>query len=139
MNILAHIKEDFKKVQTDEKSLRKFGVLVGAIFVVIAFFFGHALSWIGWFGVLLVLFGAFRPKLLLFPYRAWMMLAVVMGFFMSRILLVVLYYFAILPIGILKRIFGNDPFVRSLKEERKTYWTVPEKGAFSKEDLEHLY
>lgn len=139
MNILLHIKEDFKKVQTDEKSLRKFGVLVGAILVAIAFFSGRDLLWIGLLGVLLVAFGVFRAQTLLFPYRAWMMLAVVMGFFMSRILLVVLYYFAILPIGILKRIFGDDPLDRSSKEEEKTYWAVPEKDVFSKEDFEHLY
>lgn len=139
MNIFIHIKEDFKKVQTDEKSLRKFGVLVGAIFIAIAFFSERDLLWVGWLGVLLVVFGVFRAQVLLFPYRAWMMLAVAMGFFMSRILLVVLYYFAILPIGILKRIFGDDPLGRSSKKEGKTYWTAPEKGVFSKEDFEHLY
>lgn len=137
--VISHIKNDFRKVETDEKSLKKFGIVVGVIFVIIAAFSTRDLIWIGLPGAILIILGVFRPYSLYYPYLAWMMIAVIMGFFMTRILLVVLYYFAILPIGLLKRVFGESQFFRSFDKEVRTYWIAPEKGVFSKEDLEHLY
>ena len=117
--------QDSSKVSI--KELRQFGVIMG-VFIVL--FFGLLIPWIWglsfstwpWIiasvfaGVALVLPVVLKPI-----YSVWMKLAHVLGWINTRLLLSLVFYLIILPIGVILRLSGKDPMHRKLDPELQTY------------------
>lgn len=122
MNWIKEVKSDIRAVKTDRKELVKFGLVVGPIFIVLAFLFGRHTAILLTVGSTLVLGGLISPKILRFPYIGWMSFAVILGFFVFRILLVVLYFAVIMPMGLIGRIFRGDFLSKSFKHKKESYW-----------------
>jgi hypothetical protein len=106
--------------------LRRFGLLVGGAFLVLAAvsrWRGHTLPplVLGALGGALVVPAVLAPRLLAPVERGWMRGAAVLGEVNSRILLTVLFYLVIAPIGfVLRRI--RDPLDRSLRDPARSTW-----------------
>ena len=106
---------------------REFGLIVGGIFTLLGLWwlyrgrFPLAVSIILPLGLLLVLLGLIFPRALVYPNKLWMMLASVLGFVSTRIILGIVFFFMVTPIGMVKRLFGWDPLARR-GQPRETYW-----------------
>ena len=93
---------------------RKFGIQVGLAFLAIAAFVWWrgrtgAAPWLGGIGALLVAAGLVIPGLLGPVYRAWMGLALLLSRVTTPILMAIIYFLVITPIGLLLRALGRDP------------------------------
>lgn len=55
-------------------------------------------------------------------YKAWMSLAMVLGFMMSTLILSLIFYLVITPVGFLMRLTGHDPLVKSFRKGGTSYW-----------------
>jgi hypothetical protein len=55
-------------------------------------------------------------------YRGWMFSVMPVGWVVSHLLLILIYYLLLTPIGITMRIVGYDPMKRKLDKDRETYW-----------------
>ena len=97
---------------------REFGLLVGGILAALgawwlyreklpALRFGFLAA-----GTLLVLVGALYPRALGPLYRAWMALAEALSRVVTTIVLGIVYYLVVTPIGLVKRLRGWDPLER---------------------------
>ena len=111
----------------DRKGLRDFGLLTGALFAGI---FGLLLPWrFGWswplwpWLILAVLGGlALVAPLALNPvYKVWMRFGLVMGAIMSRLILGIVFFLVVTPLGLLMRALGKDPMRRSFDREAASY------------------
>ena len=49
------------------------------------------------------------------------------GFAVSQVVLVLVYYVVLTPIGLIMRLFGYDPLMRRFDAEAKSYWTPRDK------------
>lgn len=56
-------------------------------------------------------------------YLAWMYAAFPIGWTISHLALVVIYYAVLTPTGIIARLAGHDPLHRRLDRDASTYWT----------------
>ena len=54
-------------------------------------------------------------------HRAWMTLAGVLGYVNSRILLTIMFYVVLTPLGLMMRLTGSDPLERR-KGNEPSYW-----------------
>jgi hypothetical protein len=106
--------------------LRKFGLTVGGAFAIlgtISWWRGHEIPprvlWT--LGVLLVVPGLVAPTILAPVERAWMRFAAVLAYVNTRILLTVLFYLVMLPIGLIRRI-TQDPLDRKLGDGSTSNW-----------------
>jgi Saxitoxin biosynthesis operon protein SxtJ len=63
-------------------------------------------------GSLLVVLGVVWPRLLVVPNRAWMALAAVLSYVSTRVILAVVFFLIVTPIGLIKRAMGWDPLHR---------------------------
>jgi len=115
------------KKQLDIKELRNFGLVTGSI---IALLFGLLLPWLfdrslpGWpwiISAILILWALVIPQTLKPVYRIWMAIGHVLGWINSRIILTVMFYIIILPVGIIMRLAGKDPMARKTNSLQKTY------------------
>jgi hypothetical protein len=112
----------------DEKELRKFGLMTGAIFIALfAFFFPWVFDmtsmpmWPWILAGLLWLPALFMPSVLRPVYTTWMRIGHVLGWVNTRIILGVLFYVMILPMGLIMRLFGKDPMTRKRDETVSSY------------------
>jgi hypothetical protein len=110
---------------------REFGLLVGAILGGLGAWwtfrekFAAVRPWFLGVGALLVILGALRPGLLVLPYKAWMGLAERLARVVTTIILAIVFYFVVTPIGVWKRLRGWDPLERrkvAATATRTSYW-----------------
>src|ERR1044071_7498941 len=106
---------------------REFGLIVGGVFVLLSLWwlyrgkFATAAYVLSAAGSALVLFGLVFPRLLTVPRRFWMKLAEGMSYISSRIVLALVFFLVLTPIGLVKRAMGWDPLQRRSKA-RDTFW-----------------
>ena len=97
---------------------REFGLLVGVVFALLGSWwlyrgkFGNAAHVLLPLGALLVFFGLIWPRALLWPNRAWMSLAAGLSFVTTRMILGLVFFLVVTPIGVVKRLMGWDPLGR---------------------------
>lgn len=116
----------------DAAEMRKFGVVVMAGMAIIGAVFHFGLDnavvargcWIA--GAVLGLPALTGTALGLPGYWLWMGIAFVMGNIMSRVLLSLIFFLLVTPMGILRKALGNDPL--SLKKETTDSYWVDVKG-----------
>ena len=106
---------------------REFGLIVGGVFVLLGSwwlfrgkFFNAAYVFIT-LGAALVLFGVVLPRLLVVPRKLWMKLAEAMAYVSSRIILAIVFFLVLTPIGVVKRAMGWDPLQRR-SGSRDSFW-----------------
>jgi hypothetical protein len=106
---------------------REFGLLVGGVFILLGGWwlfrgkFAGVVPIVFSLGLLLVLFGSLFPRALIYPNRAWMLLAEALGFVSTRLVLGIVFFLIITPIGVVKRLFGWDPLGRRAASA-SSYW-----------------
>src|SRR5437867_1674606 len=99
------------------KELRQFGLLVGAVFTVIGLwpliFRGEPLRlWAIGIGGLLIACGGVVPSLLAPVHTGWMWVGHILGWINTRILLGIVFYGLVTPIGLIFRLMGKDTMRR---------------------------
>lgn len=108
------------------KQLRSFGLTVGGIFAGIGFWplvvHGSSIRlWAVIIGGLLLLPAIMYPRSLSLIYKGWMALGEILGWVNTRIILGVVFYLVVTPIGIVRRLMGNDPMGRLTRPDQKSY------------------
>ena len=106
---------------------KEFGLIVGGVFVLLGAwwlyrgkFFNAAYVFIC-LGLVLVVFGVVAPRLLIVPRKLWMKLAEGLSYVSSRIILAIVFFLVLTPIGVIKRALGWDPLQRR-SGSRDSFW-----------------
>ena len=108
---------------------REFGLIVGGVFVLLGgwWFYRGKLTNVAYvfvpLGSALILLGMVWPRALIYPNKAWMKLAEMLSFVMTRLILGVVFFLIVTPIGVIKRLFGWDPLSRR-RGRSASYWTT---------------
>ena len=112
--------------QDKKKQLRHFGLIVGGIFAVIGlwpvlFRAQGPRLWALALAVALVVPALVLPRSLTYVHRGWMAAGEALGWINTRIILSVIFYALVTPMGILMRRFGGDPLHRRFEPDATTY------------------
>ena len=105
---------------------RSFGLLVGGIFALIglwpALFRGQSPRlWAILLAGLLILPAAFAPRSLASVHRIWMAASEFLAWINTRIILGVVFYTLLTPLGLAMRLLGKDPLSRKFEPDGDTY------------------
>ena len=135
--------EEIKNIKSDKKECRKFGLSVGTVLiliaVVLAFLEKGSFVYFGSIGGVLIISGIIAPVLLQPIQKIWMMLAVLLGFIMTRLILFLLYYLILTPIGLIARIFGKDFLDLKYDKNQASYWNIREPKEYERLDTERQF
>ena len=135
MNIIEDIKSEIRSAKR-EPSSRDLTVLALLFLAIGAAMGGSQLFWkgtaAGWYwiiaGAVLCLFRLITP-LFRSIYRSWLAFSVILGYFVSRILLTIIFFIVITPMAVIFRIIGKDPMERKLDPKAGSYWLRKEPEA----------
>jgi hypothetical protein len=112
----------------DNKGLRKFGMTTGSIIVLLfAVFFPWVFdaetmpAWPWILATLLWIPAILIPSALRPIYTGWMKVGHAIGWVNTRIILGLLFYAVVLPMGLVMRLFGKDPMARKFDESISSY------------------
>jgi hypothetical protein len=113
-------------VRPDGRALRRFGLTLGTVFVLLGLWpalrhHAHPRVALTALGGSLAVLGALVPMLLLYPHRAWMSLGSLLGAINTRIILVVFFYVLITPLALVMKLLKRDAMRRRYDPNATTY------------------
>jgi hypothetical protein len=124
------------------RTLTSFALIVSTGFILIA-----ALQWRRGAGervwgtllaiaAVLLLAAAVAPALLRPVYRVWMRIGEALGWINTRILLTLVFFLVVAPIGVVMRLFGRSPIATGRKD---SYWTNVEPHSYGDRHVEKQF
>ncbi|MEP6699263.1 MAG: SxtJ family membrane protein [Verrucomicrobiota bacterium] len=125
---MSWIKSAFEKLDHSPRALRRFGFTVGAVMLSL----GGILLWrqrdAAWpfivIGALLLAGGAIAPRTLKYLHTPWMIFSLVLGWVMSRILLTIVFFLVVTPLGLLQRVCRKRAIEFAFKTDAVSFWQV---------------
>jgi len=131
-----------KKTNKNRRELRNFGLLVGGIFLLIGlwpaiFRGGEPRIGASVLGCALMGLGALVPQRLKPIHLVWMKIGHVLNWINTRILLGVIFYGLITPMGIVMRLFGRGQMDLARADNLDTYRVI--RKPRSKDHMNHQF
>ena len=118
--------EELKHIDSSDKAVKKTGISVGIVLILISLLLWYlgktSFTYFSIVGGLFVILSFIAIPVLCPFHKLWMMLALVMGFVMSRVILTFLFYIILTPIGLIARIFGKKFMPLGFDKTVDTYW-----------------
>jgi len=136
------------EVEVSTKRIRDFGrvMLVVLSFIIPAFLMWRnaweisTASWILFaIGLVIFLLSVIRPLVLTPVYKGWMGLAIILGLFMTKVIISLVFYFIMTPIGIGRRLLVKDPMNMRIDSEAESYWVEKENPVTDPSSYEKQY
>ena len=123
---IAVIAEEVKAIKSDPAHLRKFGLTMGAAFAIFGgLFFWHDRAIAPYLFILaaaFLLLAALAPRVLKPVQNVWMTLAVVLGWVMTRVLLIIVFFIGVTPIAFIARVVRKRFLNLRFEPDRESYW-----------------
>jgi len=111
----------------DNKLLRKFGLTLAFVFMGVfgsslPLLFGKTIpTWPWIIGVTLFVLALLMPNLLRLIYNPWMKIGHILGWVNTRMILSLIFFVMITPMGIIMRLFGYNPMERHYDTNKTSY------------------
>jgi Saxitoxin biosynthesis operon protein SxtJ len=118
-----------QQVAPDRRTLRQFAGLCLTIFGLLGLM--GLLRGSGWSAVWLTMSltlgipGLLRPEFLRPVFQTWMWLTRPVSWLVSRLMLIMVFFCIVTPIGLILRLFGHDPL--KLRDSQANTWWTPRK------------
>ena len=139
--------DEIKHIDASDLAVRGFGRVFAGIGALISGYLlyrtGFPGTLIAWApvaaGLLILLTARYVPAALRPVFRIWMLVAVVLGFVMTRVILFIVFTIVVTPTGLIMRLLGKDPLRKHPDPEQSTYWIPKAPAADASERFRRLY
>ena len=122
------------KVSTE----RNFGLVFATFFMIICLYpvlkDENIRLWALLISIILCCLGLFLPKTLIVPNKLWFKLGLLLGAIVAPIVMGIIFFLTVTPIGIIMRLFGKDIINQKIKKTAKSYWIKRKKTVSSMKD-----
>ena len=120
--------------QSNKSSNRSFGVVFFIVFLIISLYpilnYGEIRVWALIISSIFLILGLVNSKLLSPLNNLWFRLGIFLGKIISPIIMGIIFYLVVTPIGLLMRLLGKD-LINLKYNNTKSYW-IEKKGPKSK-------
>jgi len=107
-------------------SNRSFGVVFSVVFLIISFWplftEGTIRIWAIFIAILFLLISYFKPDALYPLNKIWFKFGLLLGSIVSPIVMGIVFFIIVTPIGIIMRIIGKDLLNKKINNSVKSYW-----------------
>jgi hypothetical protein len=141
--ILHDILFEIKHMDRSKASIRRFGFVLTGILVLISGYLLYKAStywpWLLGAGGLSALLSAFLPLVFRHLYVGLTVLSIVVGYFVSKVILVAMFILFFVPVGLLARLFRLDLLDQRIQRTASTYWIKKDPRTRNREEYERLF
>ena len=146
MSWIKEIMPDVRALNFSDKTIRNFGlVFAGMLGLIGGLIYWKSQTifiakWLWGIGLLFLVFGFILPSVLRPFYTFWMFLSFVIGGVVSRIILTLLFFVVMTPIGLLMRLIGKDLLKEKFdRNSDESYWVKKDEGEVPVEQYKKMY
>jgi hypothetical protein len=146
------MRETWNSIEVTKKKVHEFGtvifIVVGLLIPIIGYFvndytLGPYAKPLFYSTLIFMMACVFAVQIMTPVYKSWMLLALIMGFIMTRVIITIVYFSLITPIGIIRRLSGSETpkMIRASKDElkkRSSYW-IQRETPYDKESTERQF
>ncbi len=130
MSWIKDVKNELAELEYSVKKLRQFNIVMLLFFsVLMTVWFFNGKQWIliiAFLGYITTISGILIKPFGKKFYATWMAIAFALGWIMSRVLLSLIYYLLVTPIGLVGRLIGKKFLDISFKDGKNSYWVERE-------------
>ena len=132
-----------KELDLSQANLRKFGRTMAFCLLAIGLvlLLRHKPLFMALWAIGLIFFILAQTQVILLKpiYRIWMGLAFCLGWVNTRIILMLVYYLVVTPIGLTMRLLKKDLLNLRLEKSARTYWLKRELKNSAQESYERIF
>ncbi|HOI31059.1 MAG TPA: SxtJ family membrane protein [Melioribacteraceae bacterium] len=139
MSWIKDVVHELNSLDLSVKSLRKFGITIGIVFILISILFWGTVGVRIFFlvvGSILFVNGIISPDRLKTIYKFWMGFAFALGWVVSRMILTLLFILVMIPVGLIAKVFGKKFLDLKWGDTKSSYWIMKENKEI---DYEKMY
>ena len=137
------LKEEIKYIDKSDEAVKKTGLTVGIVLILVSLLLWYlgktSFVYFSSIGGLFVILAIIAIPVLRPFHKLWMMLALLMGFLMSRVILTLLFYLVLTLIGLLAKIVGKKFMPLGFDKNATTYWEKRENPVKQQIDYERQF
>lgn len=143
MSFIKDIQREIREINTTDRMIRKFGIALLILTLIVGWFFWHK-DQSFWFYIpaaglfIAVLSLVFCPavRCLYYPLAV---IGVVLGFFISKMILGLMFYTFFSFVGVFTRLFGIDLLKKKIRKSKNSYWDTHQKISEDPKQYENLF
>lgn len=114
-------------IEVKRGSDRNFGLVFATVFAIIAllplvFGSGSPRYWLLAIGMVFLLIAILRPSIFQKPNILWFKFGLFLGAIIAPIVMGIIYFITLVPIGIVMRLAGKDLLSLKIDPDAKSYW-----------------
>ena len=110
----------------NKSSEKSFGVVFSIVFLIIALYpLASSASihiWALAVSAIFLLFAFLAPSILILPNKLWFKFGMLLGSIVAPIVMALVYFITVLPVGLIMRLLGKDLLKQKLDKSAKSYW-----------------
>jgi len=141
--IIKDIKHEIQSMDRNAKSIRKFGFILAVLLLGLSsFFLVKESPWwmeVGISGIVISLLVYVYPQAIKPLYLLLTVFSIVVGYFMSKIVLSLMFFLFFAPVGVFTRLIRKDLLNRRFQKEGPTYWIKRDSKKPAKDQYERLF
>jgi hypothetical protein len=133
--------EELARMDRSPKALRRFGFVLGGMSILLGLVLlarhrtGVPLFVIG---ALLILTAVLAPNALTYLHKFWIALSLLIGWLMTRVILTLVFFLVVMPIGLLQRLVGRSSVDLRFRTGASSYWQ-PRQKSFAPADYRNQF
>ena len=135
--------KEIRNIKSGKKELRQFGITVGVFLGLLAGLFllrqRDYYLYFFIFSLTFIFLGLVLPATLKHIQKIWMSLGILIGWLVTRVILTVLFYLVVTPIGVIAKVFGKHLLDTKFNPDADSYWMAKETVKFDKKGLENQF
>ena len=134
--------EEIKNIPNSNRDIRSFGITMGIILFIISgllmYYDKESYQLIAIIASTFIGIGFILPILLKPIYYVWMIFAAILGWVMTRVILSIVFYLIMTPIGLITRLLGED-FLSLKNISSNSYWNNRDSSTELNQDYEKQF
>ena len=113
-------------INNKQGSEKSFGIVFSIVFLIVALYplinSEDIYIWALVVSSVLLLLAFLAPNVLSLPNKLWFRFGILLGSIIAPIVLTLVYFVTVLPIGLIMRLLGKDLLKQKLDKNAKSYW-----------------
>jgi hypothetical protein len=120
------LSESISHISSEQSSPKSFGVVFAVVFLIVALYplisFEGLRIWALVVSMIFLFIAYVTPQILSLPSSLWFKFGMLLGSIIAPIVMALVYFVTVLPIGVIMRLLGKDLLKQKLDKNVKSYW-----------------